>query len=127
MVQLVKNPPVMRVELGSVPGWGRSPREGKGYPLQYFGLENSMDRTDHGAAKSRTLSWWKNHLDLGVKTTFVSSHCPQFIKLFKIIKNNTEGLGIQTKRMDIPHAAPRGLNPCGWIEDKSSYTCSHEL
>ena len=29
--------------LGSIPGLGRSPGEEKGYPLQYFGLENSMD------------------------------------------------------------------------------------
>ena len=29
--------------LGSIPGLGRSPGEGKGYPLQYFGLENSME------------------------------------------------------------------------------------
>ena len=29
--------------LGSVSGLGRSPGEGKGYPLQYSGLENSMD------------------------------------------------------------------------------------
>ena len=28
---------------GSVPGSGRSPGEGKGYPLQYSGLEDSMD------------------------------------------------------------------------------------
>ena len=28
----------------SIPGLGRSPREGNGYPLQYSGLENSMDR-----------------------------------------------------------------------------------
>ena len=32
-------------DLGSVPGLGRSPGEGNGYPLQYFGLENSMDYT----------------------------------------------------------------------------------
>ena len=30
-------------ELGSIPGLGSSPEEGKGYPLQYSGLENSMD------------------------------------------------------------------------------------
>ena len=30
-------------DLGLVPGLGRSPGEGKGYPLQYSGLENSMD------------------------------------------------------------------------------------
>ena len=29
--------------LGSIPGLGRSPGEGKGYPLQYSGLENSMN------------------------------------------------------------------------------------
>ena len=30
-------------DLGSIPGLGRSPGDGKGYPLQYSGLENSMD------------------------------------------------------------------------------------
>ena len=30
-------------DLGSIPGLGRSPEGGKGYPLQYSGLENSMD------------------------------------------------------------------------------------
>ena len=39
-------------DLGSVPGLGRSPGEGKGYQLQYSGLENSM--TVHGVAKSWT-------------------------------------------------------------------------
>ena len=35
-------------------GLGRSPGEGNGYPLQYSGLENSMDYIVHGVAKSRT-------------------------------------------------------------------------
>ena len=39
---------------GSIPRLGRSPREGKGYPLQYSGLENSMDCIGHGIAKSWT-------------------------------------------------------------------------
>ena len=44
---------------GSIPGSGRSPGRGHGNPLQYSGLENSMDRgawqaTVHGVAKSRT-------------------------------------------------------------------------
>ena len=30
-------------DLGSIPGLGRSPGKGKGYPLQYSGLEMSMD------------------------------------------------------------------------------------
>ena len=41
-------------DLGSIPGLGRSPGEGKGYPLQYSGLEKSMDCVVHGVAKSRT-------------------------------------------------------------------------
>ena len=40
--------------LGFTPGLGRSPGEGKGYPLQYSGLENSMDCIGHGVAKSPT-------------------------------------------------------------------------
>ena len=41
-------------DLGLIPGLGRSHGEGKGYPLQYSGLENSMDCTVHGVAKSGT-------------------------------------------------------------------------
>ena len=39
---------------GLIPGSGRSPGEGKGYPLQYSGLENSMDCVGRGIIKSRT-------------------------------------------------------------------------
>ena len=39
---------------GSILGLGKSPGEGKGYPLQYSGLENSMDHIVHGVAKSQT-------------------------------------------------------------------------
>ena len=45
-------------DLGSVPGLGSSPGEGKGYPLQYSGLENSRDCTVHGLTKSQT--WLSN-------------------------------------------------------------------
>ena len=41
-------------DLGLIPGLGRSPGEGKGYPLQYSGLENSMDCIVHGVAESDT-------------------------------------------------------------------------
>ena len=40
-------------DLGLIPGLGRSLGEGKGYPLQYSGLENSMDYLVHGVAKSQ--------------------------------------------------------------------------
>ena len=41
-------------DLGLIPGLGRSPGKGKGYPLQCSGLENSMDCIVHGVAKSWT-------------------------------------------------------------------------
>ena len=41
-------------DLGSVRELGRFPGEGKGYPLQYSGLENSMDCIVHGVTKSQT-------------------------------------------------------------------------
>ena len=45
-------------DLGSIPGLGKSPEEGKGYSLQYSGLENSLDCIVHGVAKSQT---WLNN------------------------------------------------------------------
>ena len=41
-------------DLGLITGLGRSPGEGNGYPLQYSGLENSMDFIVHGIAKGRS-------------------------------------------------------------------------
>ena len=60
-------------DLGSIPGLGRSPGEGKSYPLQHSDLENSSDCIVHGATKSGTqLSDFHFHLsyciwELGVK------------------------------------------------------------
>ena len=41
-------------DLGSIPGLERCPGEEKGYPLQYSGLENSMDYIVHGIVNSQT-------------------------------------------------------------------------
>ena len=56
---MVKNPPDNAGDLGSVPGFGRSPGERNGNPLQYSSLGNPMDRGTwqtivHGVAKSGT-------------------------------------------------------------------------
>ena len=48
-------------DLGLIPGLGRYPGEGKAYPLQYSGLENSMDCIVHGVTKSQT---WLSHLHI---------------------------------------------------------------
>ena len=53
-------------DLGSIPGLGRSPVEGIGYPLQFSGLENSMDCIVHGVSKSWTrLSDFHFHFHAG--------------------------------------------------------------
>ena len=55
VAQLVKNLCAMQErDLGLIPGLGSSPGEGKGYPLQYSGLENSVDCLVHELAKSQT-------------------------------------------------------------------------
>ena len=54
MTQLVKNPLAMRGTWVRSLGWEDPLEEGKGYPLQYSGLENSMDCIVHGVAKSQT-------------------------------------------------------------------------
>ena len=41
-------------DLGLIPGLERSPGEGKGYPLQCSGLENSVDYIVHGVTGSDT-------------------------------------------------------------------------
>ena len=57
VAQTLKNLPINAGDLGSIPGLGRSPGEGNGYPLQYSCLEKSVDRgtwlaTVLGVAKS---------------------------------------------------------------------------
>ena len=51
-------------DLGSIPGLGRSPGEGKGYPLQYSGLENSMDCRVHGVTELDSLSDLQFHFQV---------------------------------------------------------------
>ena len=56
---VIKNLPANAGDAGSIPGSRRSAGEGNGYPLQYSGLENPVDRgalqaTVHGIATSQT-------------------------------------------------------------------------
>ena len=53
MAQLVKNLPAMQETPVRFLGWEDSPGEGKGYLLQYSGLEKSMDNTVNEIAKSQ--------------------------------------------------------------------------
>ena len=54
VAQLVKNSPCNEGDLGLISELGRSLGEGNSYPLQYSGLENSVDYIGHGVPKSRT-------------------------------------------------------------------------
>ena len=55
VAQLVKNLPAMRETWVRSLGWEDPLEKGKaGYPLQYSGLENSMDCRVHGVVRSRT-------------------------------------------------------------------------
>ena len=49
-------------DLGLIPGLGRSLGEGKGYPLQYSGLENSVDCIVHGVTESDMTEQLSLHL-----------------------------------------------------------------
>ena len=64
-------------DLGSVPGLGRSPGEGDGYPLQYSGLENSLDGMVHGAAKIQTQLSYFHFLSLPRRCCSWSFNCCQ--------------------------------------------------
>ena len=52
MAQLSKESTCNAGDLGSIPGLGRSPGEGQGYPFQYSGLENSVDYNPWGRKES---------------------------------------------------------------------------
>ena len=60
---------------GLIPGWGSSPGEGKGYPLQYSDLENFMDYIVHRVAKSQTQlrNFHVHILSLGTKKVLTNS------------------------------------------------------
>ena len=65
-------------DLGSIPGLGRSPGEGKDDLLQYSGLENSIDCIVHGIAKSQTqLSDFFIHFIFNVKSKSLTLNSKQ--------------------------------------------------
>ena len=61
-------------DLGSIPGLGRSPSEGKGYPFRYSGLENSMDCIVRGVTKSQTQLSDFHFFHLGIDMNNINKH-----------------------------------------------------
>ena len=90
-------------DLGLIPGFGRSPGEGKGYPLQYSGLENSMDCIVHGVAEldmteQLSLSFFTFHSRKG--TDFSLDEDPQSRRPIQVDSDQRE---TQTEIKVIPH------------------------
>ena len=78
VVLVVKNPLANAGDIrdvGSIPGSGRSPREGRGNPLQYSCLENPMDRGPWQATVHRIAESWTRPRDLARSTVSVKTHC----------------------------------------------------
>ena len=87
-----------------IPGLGRSPGKGKGYPLQYSGLENSIDCIVHGVSKNRTQLSDFHFVGLKVLSEGMSTRHSTCESLFTPLPQS-------------PPASPRGVPlilPSGW-------------
>ena len=108
-------------DLVSIPGLGRSSGEGKGYPLQYSGLENSMDSVVHGVAKSRTqLSDFisdcivlKHHgekiLNRFCNSAHFQNHFPYFLLLLLLLLSRFSRVRLCATPQTAAHQAPLSL------------------
>ena len=87
-------------DLGLIHGLGTSLGDGKGYPLQYSGLENSMQCTVHGVAKSRIwLSDFHFHFFIARSTSFLFT---AFLMMYSTYKLNKQGDNIQPWHTPFP-------------------------
>ena len=84
---MVKNLPASAGDLGLIPGWGWSPGEGRGNPLQYSGLENPRDggawwAAVYGVAQSRTRLKRLSSPSKQLRLSLVAFLCPVFHNVF---------------------------------------------
>ena len=73
---------------GSIPGLGRSPGEGKGYPFLYSGLENSMECIVHGVSESYTTE--RLSLSLSKRINKLKLRATTWMNLTKIMMSKIE-------------------------------------
>ena len=71
-------------DLRSIPGLGRSPGEGNGYPFQYSCLENSMDCIVHRITKSWT-RWSNFHFHLGIDRAVSPGPCSTLFRAARVL------------------------------------------
>ena len=105
---VVKNPPVNGGDACLIPESGRFPGEGNGNPLQYFCLENPMDRGAcwaivHRVTKSQTKLSWLNSKD--TSTSWNTSSFPQ--SFLSILQNHI--LSFSFAELFQPHSALMNL------------------
>ena len=115
-------------DLGSIPRLGNAPKEGNSYPLQYSGLENSMESgawqaTVHGVTKSGT---WVKRIGMHTCTSFINNflyYCKNpcltfysailFITMFSlsfghsVVSNSLQPHGLQHVRLPCPSLSHR--------------------
>ena len=127
---------------GSIPGLGRYPGEGLGYPLQYSDLENSMDYTVHGVENSWTqlsnfhffyyvLLIFRVHVNVWQKTTKL---CKAIIlQLKKINLKNSSVQSLSCVRLFARMSGSRWVITPSWLSgswrsflySSSVYSWSH--
>ena len=73
---VIKNPPANAGDMGSIPGYRRSPKEGNGNPFQYSGLP----RKSHG---QRSLAGTVHRVRKRVRHDLVTQHAHKTFKQFK--------------------------------------------
>ena len=127
MAQLVNNTPAMW-ETWVWP-LGRSPGEGKGYPLQDSGLENSIDCIDHGVTESNTAEWLSLHYV--INTYYLWSVSPSSLASWKCclsfsLLNAALLLCNLHTQKEITSASCR-MNKSGWIALISTFSWSPRL
>jgi len=88
-------------DLGLIPGLGRSPEKGKGYPLQYSGLEYYMDCTAHGVAKSWTQLRNFHFIFLGSNITVDGDFSHEIKRCFLLERKAVTNLDSILKSRDI--------------------------
>ena len=75
-------------DLGLIPGLGRSRGEVKGYPLQYSGLENSIDGIVHGITKGWTQTEWLSLVTLCLFFIFIGIELMNNVVLISVCTPN---------------------------------------
>ena len=117
-------------DLGSIPGWGRSPAEGNGNPLQYSCLENCMDRgawwvTVHGVTKNRTRLSDKTCTCIEesrvLKPLLMLPLCPNFISSlrFSSVQFSRSVMSDSLRPRESQHARPPHPSPTPGVHSDS--------